>query len=227
MRQRLLTKNKLSNYVLYAVGEILLVVIGILLALQLNSWKEEVKATRALEASMNLMLDDLSRDIAFYEERIETLENRILILSEFSIGNYSDIDIETIPGVVSYSLTEKKSGATYISLKEDRQFNTIKNIELKKKITAYYEVFCEEYSILSSWHWKFVTESIESYLVLNLPYKRGNKVNAKDVISDLENGKLLSLTNYQITVQEEAVVMLKNNKLLAKEISLFINSEFN
>jgi hypothetical protein len=38
IRQRLLTDNKFSKYLLYAVGEILLVVIGILIALQVDNW---------------------------------------------------------------------------------------------------------------------------------------------------------------------------------------------
>ncbi|MGB5189120.1 MAG: hypothetical protein WBN54_03565, partial [Robiginitalea sp.] len=49
-RQRLLTENKFSKYLLYAVGEILLVVIGILIALQINEWQEnKVKAQKGLE----------------------------------------------------------------------------------------------------------------------------------------------------------------------------------
>ncbi len=40
IRQRLLRDNKFSKYLLYAVGEILLVVIGILIALQVNNWNE-------------------------------------------------------------------------------------------------------------------------------------------------------------------------------------------
>ncbi len=43
IRKRLLTENKFSKYFLYAIGEIILVVIGILLALQINNWNEERK----------------------------------------------------------------------------------------------------------------------------------------------------------------------------------------
>tara|TARA_R110000744_G_scaffold373458_1_gene485630 strand:+ start:8838 stop:9908 length:1071 start_codon:yes stop_codon:yes gene_type:complete len=43
IRQRLLTDNKFSKYFLYAIGEIVLVVIGILIALQINTWNEEQK----------------------------------------------------------------------------------------------------------------------------------------------------------------------------------------
>ena len=41
IRQRLLSQNRFSRYFVYAVGEILLVVIGILIALQVNNWNEE------------------------------------------------------------------------------------------------------------------------------------------------------------------------------------------
>ena len=227
IRQNLIMENKKGKYLKYAIGEIVLVVIGILIALQLNAWKEKINATQELKTSMNLMLDDLSQDIDFYKLQIERLENRVLYLSNFAQGNYSKIDIETIPSEVGYNIPIKNLGTTYISLKEDRKFSLIKNMELKKIITSYYEVICKEYSGFANWHHKFVTETIESYLILNLPYKRGYTVDTKDVINDLENGKLLGITNYQITVIDEALVMLKNNKALAEEISQFINAEFN
>jgi len=40
IRQQLLTENKLSKYLIYAIGEIILVVIGILIALQINNWNK-------------------------------------------------------------------------------------------------------------------------------------------------------------------------------------------
>jgi hypothetical protein len=219
-------KNKTGKYLKYAIGEIVLVVIGILIALQLNAWKEEIQAKEELKTSMNLMLDDLSQDITFYNKEIERIETRTLHLSNFSQGNYSEIDIESIPDWIAYNLPNKVFGRTYVSLKEDRLLNMIQNVELKKKITSYYEVSCKEYSVLASWHRKFVTETIEGYLLLNLPYELEYKVKAEDVMNELENGKLLSLTNYQITVNREAVFELKNIKALAEEMSLFINAEF-
>mgnify|MGYP001591841413 CR=1 FL=1 len=43
IRQGLLSENKFSKYLLYAIGEIILVVIGILIALQINNWNEKRK----------------------------------------------------------------------------------------------------------------------------------------------------------------------------------------
>lgn len=41
VRQKLLTENNFSKYLIYAIGEIILVVIGILIALQVNNWNTE------------------------------------------------------------------------------------------------------------------------------------------------------------------------------------------
>ena len=61
-RQRLLTENKFSKYLIYAIGEIILVVIGILIALSINNWNEE-KKLRKLERTYLLgILDDLKTD---------------------------------------------------------------------------------------------------------------------------------------------------------------------
>ena len=207
-------------------GEIILVVIGIFIALQLNTWKEKIQQKEELTASMSLMLDDLAQDISFYNSQIKKINKRISLLSTYSKGNYSKIDIETIPGEGSYNIEIKNIGATYYSLKEDRKFNLIENSKLKKIITFYYEVSCKAYIDLATWHHKFVTETIENYLVLNLPYKENFKVNAKDVIHDRENGQLLSLTNYQITIQEEALVKIKNSILLAEDMRRFITTAY-
>jgi hypothetical protein len=43
IRQKMLTENKFSKYLIYAIGEIILVVIGILIALQINNWNEARK----------------------------------------------------------------------------------------------------------------------------------------------------------------------------------------
>jgi hypothetical protein len=40
IRQQLLSQNKVSKYLLHALGEIFLVVIGILIALQINNWND-------------------------------------------------------------------------------------------------------------------------------------------------------------------------------------------
>ncbi len=88
IRQRLLTENKVSRYILYAIGEIVLVVIGILIALGINNANEEDK-NRAQE---RLILEDLRTEydqnkeqlakvMADYEKQFELLQELLHYIS--------------------------------------------------------------------------------------------------------------------------------------------------
>ena len=50
IRKNLLVENKTSKYFKYAIGEIILVVIGILIALQINNWNESRKSNQLEQA---------------------------------------------------------------------------------------------------------------------------------------------------------------------------------
>lgn len=72
IRQKLLSESKFSKYVLYAIGEIILVVIGILIALQINNWNEDKKNKRTEES----LLVELKSNLQVNEERlIESIED--------------------------------------------------------------------------------------------------------------------------------------------------------
>ncbi|PIQ17280.1 MAG: hypothetical protein COW66_12600, partial [Flavobacteriaceae bacterium CG18_big_fil_WC_8_21_14_2_50_34_36] len=59
IRKKLIEQSKVRNYIFYAIGEIVLVVIGILIALQVNNFKES-KAQKSQEAVyLKFILDDL------------------------------------------------------------------------------------------------------------------------------------------------------------------------
>lgn len=62
IRQKQLAEGKLSRYLIYAVGEILLVMIGILLALQVNNWNESRKTKEAIKVHLQNLIADLKDD---------------------------------------------------------------------------------------------------------------------------------------------------------------------
>jgi len=61
-RQRFLTENRASQYLLYALGEIVLVVIGILLALQIDTWNEARKNKLTEQRHLQEILTSLEKD---------------------------------------------------------------------------------------------------------------------------------------------------------------------
>ncbi len=77
IRQKMLSENKFSKYLLYAIDEILLVVVGILIALQINNWNEAVK-TQAQELKL---LKQLKIDLSENHKELTELKERITINS--------------------------------------------------------------------------------------------------------------------------------------------------
>lgn len=71
IRQKMLTENKFSKYLLYAIGEIILVVIGILIALQINTWNENRKDAIKEQQILNQLKEDYSINLLQLEQKIE------------------------------------------------------------------------------------------------------------------------------------------------------------
>lgn len=77
IRQKLLTENKFSKYFLYAIGEIVLVVIGILIALQINNWNELKKARTKEHFALEEIISDLEQNISSLNGIVYTDNNSI------------------------------------------------------------------------------------------------------------------------------------------------------
>lgn len=93
IRQKLLSENKFSKYLLYAIGEIALVMIGILLALQVNNWNEESKEREVELGILRQIKKTLTEDLV-YENENYAIKNAI---------NSSDIIIEHLVNKLPYS----------------------------------------------------------------------------------------------------------------------------
>ena len=70
IRYNLLSENKTGKYFKYAIGEIVLVVIGILIAIQINNWNETQKGKMKATAILKAIRSDMVKDL----ERIEDLK---------------------------------------------------------------------------------------------------------------------------------------------------------
>ena len=141
IRQRLLTENKFSKYLLYAIGEIVLVAIGILIAVQINN-KNIENQRRGLEISiLNEILNNLEDDMEqindeLYSNKVVMRADSIIIANIRSRASYND----SIAGYLRISemyphLDSKESG--YLLL-ESKGIDLILNDSLRIRITDFY-----------------------------------------------------------------------------------------
>ena len=73
IRQNMIRENKVSKYLLYAVGEIVLVVIGILIALQINNWNEKRKDIDLEQKFLTNLVENLEHNCRQLESRISSI----------------------------------------------------------------------------------------------------------------------------------------------------------
>ena len=77
IRRRLLRENRFTRYLIYAIGEIILVVIGILIALQINNWNEERKLKNLELSYYKNLYQDLIQDSLEVEFKIQNAKRNI------------------------------------------------------------------------------------------------------------------------------------------------------
>ena len=91
IRQQMLTQNKFSKYFLYAIGEILLVVIGILIALQINTWNQQKLLKQKETKSLIELKNNLERNVNQLD-KFSKNQSRIINRMEKLIA-YKDLNI--------------------------------------------------------------------------------------------------------------------------------------
>ena len=144
IRQQLLTANKFSKYLLYAIGEIFLVVIGILIALQLNNLNENRKTHEkehqyliALQGELESNIEEITSEKAGLNSSLESQRKIIKIISN-RIDTISEIHLSNLFN----SAFSRESSVSYINgvfteLLNSGNLNTISNDSIRFSITSW------------------------------------------------------------------------------------------
>jgi len=141
IRQKLLAEGKLKSYTFYAIGEIFLVVVGILIALQINNWNQ-VRKDRSNEILLLLELRaSLSQEATQFVgliEKIERTRDGYDALEKFVRSE--PIEDETLFEALAYALTYHSLDpltSAYEALKTSRI--SLRNRKLRTLLGTYYE----------------------------------------------------------------------------------------
>lgn len=103
LRHSLIQGEGMKKYILYAIGEIMLVVIGILIALQIDDWNEERKDQENLAAIFEIISNDLKIDSLKFFKTINTYEVRTRKLNKIIVEQVSDQELfESLALIDSY-----------------------------------------------------------------------------------------------------------------------------
>jgi hypothetical protein len=143
VRQDVLAKKELNKYLWYAVGEIFLLVAGILIALQINNWNEERIEQKQIGEYAVSLAGDVKRDIEMLAPIDEQISHRIAQSQELarymqgkSLSEISNIDLYAFTRSLSYRPFGWNRTALE-QLKSAGALRQIKNQELVRKISEY------------------------------------------------------------------------------------------
>jgi hypothetical protein len=141
VRHRLLSENKFSKYLLYAIGEIFLVVIGILIALQLNNWDTESKAETKELNLLAEMRENLESDLSDCQYNIGVNERLHIsnktVLRELEARNPFHDSLRLHYGRLWGGTTQTMNTSAYDNL-NSIGFDLIRNDSLRRSITVLY-----------------------------------------------------------------------------------------
>ncbi|MFC0878549.1 DUF6090 family protein [Saccharicrinis sp. FJH2] len=145
IRQKLAAQNKVAAYLRYAIGEILLVVIGILIALQVNNWN----SIRIEKNKESVYLKNIERDLIEQRKSIDDQLKTELVFSQMakSILTYYkefhkfnvDSSFTSAIGGLCDRRTFVKINPTYTELLSSGNVDIISDNKFKGELINYYQ----------------------------------------------------------------------------------------
>jgi Family of unknown function (DUF6090) len=232
IRQKLLSENKFSKYLIYAIGEIILVVIGILIALQINDWNEN-RINRSKEQQILLQLKNE------YKENLTEIDNKVMMRNSMINASHRILSIkeeliENVPAdtialdLLTLSRTptfDPVTGTTNEVLSSGKLY-ILTNDNLKTMLTNWsgqvnrlteYEQDLRNYSI--NHYFPYLTNNHNVKLLFNglwqsdkFNFKHKDKsIVAKEIIDDDDiDDHFLTISEYCVITNDEASIVRMN-----------------
>jgi len=146
IRQNLLKENKTSKYFKYAIGEVILVMIGILLALQVSNWNN-LNAERKLEKRyVSELILDLQTDSAVIAKTKAKSDRQALTKNKL-LRYYQDEQIP-VDSLIYYFRKQWRNVAKFTpisttldEMKSTGNIGVIQNTSLRRKILETYNYY--------------------------------------------------------------------------------------
>lgn len=156
----MIKESKVSKYLIYAIGEIVLVVIGILIALQINNWNESQKDIRLEQTFLIKLKSNLQDDSALYKDRIEQnmkiynhLDTSLTILKNYT--SFTTEDLQKHLRYIMFFHRFNTNKTTFDNLLSSGRLDVIRNDSITQELFLYYREISQNQESLA--------ESIDAY----------------------------------------------------------------
>jgi hypothetical protein len=138
IRQKTLTENKFGKYLTYAIGEIILVVIGILIALQINNLNEQRKERNEEQKVLIILKEEFKLNLIQIESKIKLRD--YIIQESAKVINYIDeenfdVNLDTLIQNISPITLAPTFDPIQNQLLTSEGIKLIRNEELKKYLS--------------------------------------------------------------------------------------------
>lgn len=135
--------NKPLQYMRYAIGEILLIIIGILIALQLNTWNEKQAARnleqsllRSLKVEMQENYEQLN-EVLGYNAKSRNAAKRMIEIYNGEYVHKNPREIDSILSLLQWAWTYNPQMGALNSIKNSGHFDAIQNEKLRSFISSF------------------------------------------------------------------------------------------
>jgi hypothetical protein len=212
IRQRLLAENKVTRYLLYAIGEIVLVVIGILIALQINNKSEynkerkiEVLLLENLSSEVNLDIMQIENNTQQSTLRLQRLDSLVRSLNDPNkIDNTSFLN-KSYDFVIDNYFTS--NSGIFDEAVSSGKMSYIENEKLRQKIFDYYRVARNSYTDGTT---RQITDEIITPLMIESLFLNTDGLSM--IASDVKNTSSLNNFNPELLAKNKdfwRMVLLK------------------
>ncbi|WP_353779444.1 DUF6090 family protein [Winogradskyella sp. 3972H.M.0a.05] len=240
IRQKSITENKFSKYLIYAIGEIILVVIGILIALQINNYSEYKKERKLEIALLTNLSNEIDLDIKQIEnnsiksrERLNRLEQTLQLLNNLDSINKIDFIRSSYEFLIDNYF--KSNSGIFDEAVSSGKMSYVQNEELRQNIFDYYRITKDSYTDATTQKVTddLITPLVVESLLLNVDGFSFASIDVQDISSlkklDFEalsnNKDFWKMVLLKFGSNREQMIRWKSMKQIAENVKAEIDTE--
>ncbi|MFC3879768.1 DUF6090 family protein [Algoriphagus namhaensis] len=234
IRKHLVEQNKVRKYILYAVGETLLVVIGILIALQVNNWNENRKLEKVSDQTLQSLEEEINearsnlKEIIAFNERISELSR------DFLSGELPMDSLEKDPSQI-FLLTTYASSTLNFAITE-QELSSERTILGRQRLNEKLRISLQDYlrmgdlvDLLSNfWNNEVLPYFIEKkMMVVYNRFLKDEPINIEDIQQIINEDKFVNLVATTNSMNYQFLFFLKKLDKDLEEALVLIREEEN